>query len=104
METQPLSTPTSPRYVTGGAAWIQQFNADLQGWDDRQRAVQLVSYLDDLPMNVAQELSDEYLYNYGVLVRTLNKRFDPASRVSSYRSKFHGRMRRHQEHAETTAM
>ena len=86
-------------------AWFRHFRAvaELQEWDDRMKAVQLVSYLDDLPMNIVQELSDNELYDYSVLVRTLDKRFDPASRVSTYRSKFHGRTRRHQEEAEQFA-
>ena len=86
-------------------AWFRHFRAvaELQEWDDRMKAVQLVSYLDDLPMNIVQELSDDELYDYDVLVRTLDKRFDPASRVSTYRSKFHGCTRRHQEEAEQFA-
>ena len=49
-------------------------------------------------MNVAQELSDEELYNYDVLVKLLGDRFDP---TSASRSRFHGRTRRHQEDADT---
>ena len=47
-------------------------------------------------MNVVQELSDRDLHDYDVLVQTLDKQFDLASRVSSYRSRFHG-----QEDADT---
>ena len=54
-------------------------------------------------MNVAQELSDQELYDYDVLVKLLGDRFDPASRVSASRSRFHGRTRRHQEDADTYA-
>ena len=54
-------------------------------------------------MNVAQELGDSDLYNYDVLVKLLRDRFDPASRVSAFRSRFHGRSRRHQEDADTFA-
>ena len=54
-------------------------------------------------MNVAQELGDADLYNYDVLVKLLNDRFDPASRVSAFRSRFHGRSRRHHEDADTFA-
>ena len=43
-------------------------------------------------MNVAQELGDNELYNY-----------DPASRVSAFRSRFHGRSRRHHEDADAFA-
>ena len=47
------------------------------------RALQLVSYLDETAMNVAQELGElTDLYNYDVLVKLLSDRFDPASRVS----------------------
>ena len=53
-------------------------------------------------MNVAQELSDRELYDYDVLVKLLGDRFDPASRVSASRSRFHGRTR-HQEDADTYA-
>ena len=54
-------------------------------------------------MNVAQELGDADLYNYDVLVKLLSDRFDPASRVSAFRSRFHGRSRRHHEDADTFA-
>ena len=54
-------------------------------------------------MNVAKELGDSDLYNYDVLVNLLSDRFDPASRVSAFRSRFHGRSRRHHEDADTFA-
>ena len=54
-------------------------------------------------MNVAQELSDRELYSYDVLVKLLGDQFDPASRASASRSRFHGRTRRHQEDADTYA-
>ena len=86
-------------------AWFRHFKAvaDVHGWDKDQRALQLVSYLDEKGMNVAQELSDRELYDYDVLVKLLADRFDPASRVSASRSRFHGRTRRHQEDADTYA-
>ena len=120
-----LETPATPAHRTGQeghpsyrpAAPIQRFNnktiswpvwfhhfkavADVHGWDKDQRALQLVAYLDETAMNVAQELSDQELYNYDVLVKLLGDRFDPASRVSASRSRFHGRTRRHQEDADT---
>ena len=73
--------------------------ANVQGWDKDQRALQMVSYLDEKAMNVAQELSDQELYDYDTLVGLLSARFDPASRVSASRSRFHGRTRCHQEDA-----
>ena len=54
-------------------------------------------------MNVAQELGDTDLYNYDVLVKLLSDRFDPASRVLAFRSRFHGRSRRHHEDADAFA-
>ena len=86
-------------------AWFRHFKAvaDVQGWDKDQRALQMVSYLDEKAMNVAQELSDRELYNYDALVGLLSARFDPASRVSASRSRFHGLTRRHQEDADTYA-
>ena len=77
--------------------------ADVHGWSKDQRALQLVSYLDETAMNVTQELGDNDLYNYDVLVKLLSDRFDPASRVSAFRSRFHGRSRRHHEDADTFA-
>ena len=79
-------------------AWLRHFRtvADVHGWSKDQRALQLVSYLDETAMNVAQELGDNDLYNYDVLVKLLSDRFDPASR-------FHGRSRRHHEDADTFA-
>ena len=62
-----------------------------------------MSYLDETAMNVAQELGDNDLYNYDVLVKLLSDRFDPASRVSAFRSRFHGRSRRHHENADAFA-
>ena len=86
-------------------AWFRHFRAvaDVHGWSKEQRALQLVSYLDETAMNVVQELGDNELYNYDVLVRLLSDRFDPASRVSAFRSRFHGRSRRHHEDADTFA-
>ena len=54
-------------------------------------------------MNVAQELGDSDLYNYDVLVKLLGDRFDPASRVSASRSRFHARSRRYHEDADAFA-
>ena len=84
-------------------AWFRHFRAvaDVQGWSKEQRALQLVSYLDETAMNVVQELGDNELYNYDVVVRLLSDRFDSASRVSAFRSRFHGRSRRHHEDADT---
>ena len=86
-------------------AWFRHFRAvaDIHGWSKDQRALQLVSYLDETAMNMAQELGDADLYNYDVLVKLLSDRFDPASRVSASRSRFHGRSRRHHEDADTFA-
>ena len=89
----------------GWPAWFRHFQAvyDVHGWDKDQRALQIVPYLDEKAMNVAQELSDRELYDYDVFVKLLGDRFDPASRVSASRSRFHGRKRRHQEDADTYA-
>ena len=109
-EGRPAHRPAAPiqRFNSksiGWPAWFRHFRAvaDVQGWDKDQRALQMVSYLDEKAMNVAQELSDRELYNYDALVGLLSARFDPASRVSSSRSRFHGRTRRHQEDADTYA-
>ena len=82
-------------------AWFRHFwaVADVHGWSKDQR----VSYLDETAMNVAQELGDSELYNYDVLVKLLSDRFDPASRVSAFRSRFHGRSRCHHEDADAFA-
>ena len=77
--------------------------ADVHGWSKDQRALQLVSYLDEAAMNVAQELGDNELYNYDVLVKLLSDQFDPASRVLVFRYRFHGRSRRHHEDADAFA-
>ena len=86
-------------------AWFRHFRAvaDVHGWSKEQRALQLVSYLDETAMNVAQELGDKDLYTYDVLIKLLGERFDPASRVSASRSRFHARSRRHHEDADTFA-
>ena len=86
-------------------AWFRHFRAvaDVHGWPKEQRALQLVSYLDETATNVAQELGDNDLYNYDILVKLLSDRFDPASRVSAFRSWFHGRSRRHHEDADAFA-
>ena len=54
-------------------------------------------------MNVVQELADDELYNNDILVKLLGDRFDPASQVSASRSRFHGRMRRHHDDADSHA-
>ena len=86
-------------------AWFRHFRAvaDIHGWSKDQRALQLVSYLEETAMNVTQELGDNELYNYDVLVKLLSDRFDPASRVSAFRSRFHGRSRRHHEDTDAFA-
>ena len=86
-------------------AWFCHFRAvaDVHGWSKDQRALQLVSYLDETAMNVAQELGDNDLYNYDVLVKLLSDRFDPASRVSAFRSRFQGRSCRHHDDADNFA-
>ena len=75
----------------------------MHGWDDNQRALQLVSYLDETAMNLAQELGDDELYNYEIFVELLGDWFDPPSRVSASRSRCHGRLRRHHEDADSFA-
>ena len=109
-EGRPTHRPAAPiqRFNSksiGWPAWFRHFRAvaDVQGCDKDQRALQMVSYLDEKAMNVAQELSDRELYDYDALVGLLSARFDPASRVSASRSRFHGRTRRHQEDADTYA-
>ena len=86
-------------------SWFRHFKAvaDVHGWEKSHRASQLVSYLDEAAMNAAQELGDDELYNYDILVKLLGDQFDPASRVSASRSRFHGRSRRHHEDAESFA-
>ena len=109
-EGRPSHRPAAPiqrfnNKTIGWPAWFRHFKAvaDVHGWDKDQRALQMVSYLYEKAMNVAQELSDRELYDYDVLVKLLGDRFDPASRVSASRSRFHGRTRRHQEDADTYA-
>ena len=109
-EGRPAHRPAAPiqRFNSksiGWPAWFRHFRAvaDVQGWDKDQRALQMVSYLDEKAMNVAQELSDRELYDYDALVGLLSARFDPASRVSASRLRFHGRTRRYQEDADTYA-
>ena len=62
-----------------------------------------MSYLDETAMNVAQELGNNDLYNYDVLIKLLGERFDPASRVSASHSRFHARSRHHHEDADALA-
>ena len=52
------------------SSWFRHFKAvaDIHGWNKKQHALQLVSYLDETAMNVVQELADEDLYNYYILV------------------------------------
>ena len=134
-EGRPAHRPAAPiqRFNSkniGWPAWFRHFKAvaDVQGWDKDQRALHIVSYLDEKAMNVAQELSDRELYDYDALVGLLSARFDPTRRrrcspwwtdssgtrrgrrnhldrhrVSASRSRFHGRTRRHQEDADTYA-
>ena len=86
-------------------SWFRHFRvvADVHGWDSHQRALHLVSYLDETAMNVTQELGDDELYDYNILVKLLGDRFDLASHVSASRPRFHGRLRRHHEDADSFA-
>ena len=58
-------------------AWFRHFRAvaDVHGWDKSQRALQLVSYLDETAMNVVQEIGDDelYIYDYDILVKLLGR-------------------------------
>ena len=65
-------------------AWFRHFKAvaDVHGWARDQHALQLISYLDETAMNVAQELADDELYDYDTLVKLVSDRLDPASQVS----------------------
>ena len=92
-EGRPAHRPAAPiqwfnSKSIGWPAWFRHFRAvaDVQGWDKDQRALHMVSYLDEKAMIVAQELSDRELYDYDTLVGLLSARFDPASRVSASRS------------------
>ena len=82
-------------------AWFRHFRAvaDVHGWSKDQTALQLVPYLDchECGPGVSK------LYKYDVLVKLLSDQFDPASRVSAFRSRFHGRSRRHHEDTEAFA-
>ena len=87
-EGRPSHQPAAPiqrfnNKTIGWPAWFRHLKAvaDVHRWDKDQRALQMVSYLDEKAMNVAQELSDRELYDYDVLVKLLSGRFDPASRV-----------------------
>ena len=109
-ETRQGYRPAAPiqRFNNNSLNWPACFRhfravADVHGWDKNQRALQLVSYLDEKAMNVAQELGDDELYNYDILVKLLGDRSDPASRVSASRSRFHGRSRHHHEDADSFA-
>ena len=55
-------------------SWFRHFKAvaDVHGWDRDQRALQLVSYLDNAAMHVVQELVDDELYDYDTLVKLLS--------------------------------
>ena len=48
-------------------------------------------------------LGDDELYNYDILVKLLGDQFDPVSRVSASRSRFHGQLRRNHEDADSFA-
>ena len=92
------------------AAPIQRFNTKSLNWPPWFRHFRAVADvhswskdLDETAMNVAQELGDNDLYNYDVLIKLLGERFDPASRVSASHSRFHARSRRHHEDADAFA-
>ena len=44
---------------------------EVHGWDYHQKAIQLVYYLDKLPIDIAQELNDADPYGYDILVTML---------------------------------
>ena len=83
-------------------SWFRHFGAVayVHGWDNNQRALQLVSYLDE---TATQELDDDELHNYDILVKLSGDRFDRASHVSASWSRFHGWLRRHHKDADSFA-
>ena len=79
-------------------AWFRHFRvvADVHRWNKEQRALQLVSYLDETAMNVAQELGYNDLYNYDVLVKLLSDRLRECQRSARDFTVDHAAIRRMQ--------
>ena len=79
-------------------AWFRHFPAvaDVHGWSKDQKALQLVSYLDEAVNNATYTIMMSW-------VKRLSNRFDPASRVLPLRSRFHGRSHHHHEYADAFA-
>ena len=98
-ETRPYPRIRPELIDGGGNLWAEDIGITWQDGDTFLHGVRIAGRREDMEdnrrrpvtMNVAQELTDRELYDYDVLVKLLSDRFDPASRVSASRSRFHGR-------------
>ncbi len=67
--------------------------ADWNGWDDTQKAQQLIISLDGDAMKLLGQFSPEVKSNYDKLVAEMYRCYDPCERAAAYKIEFRGRKR-----------
>jgi hypothetical protein len=71
--------------------------ADWNGWNDADRAAQLVMCFDGEAIKLLGELSRDVLSDYHSLVAELNRRYDPTERAQAFKLEFRNRFRKSSE-------
>ncbi|MPC59447.1 hypothetical protein E2C01_053466 [Portunus trituberculatus] len=86
-------------------AYKAQFDllAKQNGWDDRQRGVQLITSLKDSALEVLSQLIPEEKGSYSHLVRALEQRYGTKYQYEVYRARFRTRMRNRGESLQAVA-
>ena len=71
--------------------------AEWNDWDDEEIAEQLVMTFDGQALKLLGELDNHILGNFTLLVRELNRRFDPTEWAEAWKIEFHSRFRKPKE-------
>ena len=79
--------------------------ANWNGWNDYERAAQLIMSLQDEAQRVFSDISPYIdIRNYGALIAELENRFNPAEREATFRIEFRNRVKKDNETPMQLAM
>ena len=100
--THPLACCRKPQKYDGRVPWDAfqaQFEilAEVQAWDSRERAVQLVSSLKDAAVEVLSQLIPLQRTSYDCVVVALEWRYEHKHQAEAFRASFRARMRGREE-------
>ena len=71
--------------------------AQLNDWDESQKAMELATSLEGAPRGVLAEVSPQNRFNFQVLVDKFAQRFEPEAQTATYQSQLQSRKRRRNE-------